>query len=63
MGLSFTNRQTVQFKKNRTAGQMLEKTMGIATSQSVQSPCNNVPQNVLLADGSLLVNTFGFLLL
>ena len=33
------------------------------TSQSEQSPCDNMPKNVLLADDSLSMNTFGLLLL
>ena len=32
------------------------------TSQSVQSPCDNKPKNVSLADDSLSANTFGLLI-
>ena len=42
---------------------MLENTIGVQTSQSAQSPCDNVPKKVLLADGGSSANTFGFLLL
>ena len=33
------------------------------TSQSVESPCDNMPKNVSLADDSLSANTFALLLL
>ena len=55
MGLSFPSRQTVQFKKNRTAGlsqsNARKKQWALQTSQSV------LPKNILLADGGLLANT------
>ena len=68
MGLSFTNRQTVEFKKNETAGlsQLNARKNNrqlMKISQSMQSPGDSMPKYVLVADDSLLANTFGFLLL
>ena len=64
IGLSFTNRQTIQFKKNRTAG--LSQTNARKYNRQCK-PANQckvpvtTPKKVLLADGGSSANTLGSL--
>ena len=67
MGLYFTNRQTVQFKKNRTAGlsQSIARKYSRQCKLDNQSSCDNAPKKVSLADvgssATLLASCLGHL--